>query len=91
MKTDKLKELNKPKKLWEIEGLEWREVRLTDIIEVFDKYRIPVKKKDRKPGPYPYCGANGIIDFVDRYTHNGEFILLAEDGGFLRKVNKQHI
>ena len=85
MKTVKLEDFNESKKPWETEGVEWREVRFTDIIEIFDKYRVPVKKSDRKPGPYPYCGANGIIDFVDGYTHNGEFILLAEDGGFFKK------
>jgi type I restriction enzyme S subunit len=30
----------------------------------------------------PYCGANGVIDYVDGFTHFGEFVLLAEDGGF---------
>jgi len=64
---------------------EWREVKLTEAVEILDKYRIPVKKEDRKSGPYPYCGANGIIDFVDGYTHDGEFLLLAEDGGFFGK------
>ena len=53
-----------------------------EIVEIWDKDRIPVKKDDRKPGPYPYCGANGIIDHVEGYTHDGEFTLLAEDGGF---------
>jgi len=61
---------------------EWGIVRLGDVAEIWDKYRIPIKEQDRKPGPFPYCGANGIIDYVDGYTHDGEFVLLAEDGGF---------
>jgi len=85
MKTVKLEEFNKSKKPWEVEGIEWREVKFTDVVEILDKYRIPVKKKDRKPGPYPYCGANGVIDFIDGYTHDGEFLMLAEDGGFFGK------
>ena len=28
----------------------------------------------------PYYGANGIQDYVKGYTHNGEFVLIAEDG-----------
>ncbi|MBO8179736.1 MAG: restriction endonuclease subunit S [Archaeoglobus sp.] len=60
----------------------WKWVRLRDVVEVWDNYRIPVKKEDRKKGPYPYCGANGIIDHVNGYTHEGEFLLVAEDGGF---------
>ena len=60
----------------------WRWVRLGEVCEIWDALRKPVKKKDRRPGDVPYCGANGIIDYVDGYTHVGEFVLLAEDGGF---------
>jgi type I restriction enzyme S subunit len=60
----------------------WRWVRLGEVCEVWDALRKPVKKKERRPGDVPYCGANGIIDYVDGHTHVGEFILLAEDGGF---------
>jgi type I restriction enzyme S subunit len=60
----------------------WRWVRLGEVCEVWDALRKPVKKKDRRLGDVPYCGANGIIDYVDGYTHVGEFVLLAEDGGF---------
>lgn len=59
----------------------WRWVRLGEVCEVLDHRRIPVKKKDRRSGNIPYCGANGVIDFVDGWTHEGEFVLLAEDGG----------
>ena len=34
----------------------------------------------RISGSTPYYGANGIQDYVDGYTHEGEFILVAEDG-----------
>ena len=34
----------------------------------------------RVAGTTPYYGANGIQDYVDGYTHDGEFILVAEDG-----------
>jgi len=61
---------------------EWEVVKLENVVEIEDKYRIPVKKQDRQPGPFPYCGANGIIDYVAGYTHDGKFVLLAEDGGF---------
>ncbi|RMH21470.1 MAG: hypothetical protein D6698_02750 [Gammaproteobacteria bacterium] len=60
----------------------WRWVRLGEVCEIFDRLRKPVKKKDRVPGEIPYCGANGIIDYVEGFTHEGEFVLLAEDGGF---------
>lgn len=34
----------------------------------------------RIAGNTPYYGANGIQDYVDGFTHDGEFILVAEDG-----------
>jgi type I restriction enzyme S subunit len=61
---------------------EWKVVKLEDVVEIWDKYRVPVKERDRRPGPFPYCGANGVIDYIDGYTHDGKFVLLAEDGGF---------
>lgn len=42
--------------------------------------RVPVKSSDRINGNIPYYGANGIQDYVNGYTHEGEFVLVAEDG-----------
>lgn len=44
------------------------------------KTGIPVRKQDRKPGPYPYFGANGIIDYVHDYICDGEYVIVAQDG-----------
>ena len=62
-------------------------VPLENLSEIHDSKRIPVKKSDRKPGPYPYYGASGIVDYVDSYIFDGEFLLLAEDGENLRSQN----
>ncbi|MDI3541866.1 MAG: type restriction enzyme subunit [Candidatus Methanomethylophilaceae archaeon] len=66
---------------------EWEVVRLGDVIEVHDKKRIPLSSEQRSTmkGFYPYCGANGIIDYINDYIFEGEYILLAEDGGFWDK------
>ena len=50
----------------------------------FDNRRVPVKGPDRRHGPYPYYGASGIVDFVDDYLFDGEYLLVAEDGENLR-------
>lgn len=42
--------------------------------------RIPVAASQRESGLIPYYGANGIQDYVNGFTHNGEFVLVAEDG-----------
>ncbi|MBX3245552.1 MAG: restriction endonuclease subunit S [Myxococcales bacterium] len=62
----------------------WPSVPFGELIESFDSIRMPVKEADRKPGPYPYYGASGIVDFVDGYLFDGEYLLVAEDGENLR-------
>lgn len=63
---------------------EWREVTLGEITENFDGRRVPVKEADRRRGSYPYYGASGIVDYVDDYLFDGEYLLIAEDGENLR-------
>ena len=58
----------------------WEQRKLSDIADRFDNLRIPVAANLRVHGSTPYYGANGIQDYVSGYTHNGEFVLVAEDG-----------
>jgi len=58
--------------------------RLGDLTVNFDGKRVPVKEADRARGPYPYYGASGIVDCVDAYLFDGEYLLIAEDGENLR-------
>lgn len=62
----------------------WTTLPLGELTENLDGRRIPVKEPDRKPGPYPYYGASGIVDRVDEYIFDGEYLLIAEDGENLR-------
>ena len=55
-----------------------------DLTTNYDAQRRPVKESDRRSGQYPYYGASGIIDFVDSYIFEGEYLLIAEDGENLR-------
>lgn len=57
---------------------------LGELVEWFDNRRIPVKSADRKPGPYPYYGASGVVDWVDDYLFDGLHLLVSEDGENLR-------
>jgi restriction endonuclease S subunit len=62
---------------------EWKMVELGELCENHDYKRRPVEKSLRKPGPYPYYGASGIVDYVDSYIFDGEFLLVSEDGANL--------
>jgi type I restriction enzyme, S subunit len=63
---------------------DWEVLPLGELTENFDGRRVPVKELERKPGPYPYYGASGIVDYVDGYLFDGEYLLIGEDGENLR-------
>ena len=55
--------------------------KLSEVCEILDSRRIPITASERRAGPYPYYGANGIQDYVDNFIFDDELVLLAEDGG----------
>ena len=63
---------------------DWQIYNLGDLTENFDSIRVPIKRSNRKLGPYPYYGASGIVDYVNDYLFDGEYLLIAEDGENLR-------
>ncbi|MDZ5568860.1 restriction endonuclease subunit S [Enterococcus cecorum] len=58
----------------------WKQRKLGEVVIRLDNLRIPITESNRVSGPTPYYGANGIQDYVEGYTHDGEYILIAEDG-----------
>lgn len=60
---------------------EWNHLQLNECCNCYDNMRKPIKENLRHKGAYPYYGANDIQDYIDSYIFDGEFILLAEDGG----------
>lgn len=61
-------------------GGKWEEKILDEIVNRYDNLRVPISSSNRISGTTPYYGANGIQGYVKGYTHDGEFILVAEDG-----------
>ncbi|MBR4029543.1 MAG: restriction endonuclease subunit S [Alistipes sp.] len=60
---------------------EWIKCELLTVCNVLDNKRVPLNDEQRTSGIYPYCGANGIVDYIDRYIFDEDLILIAEDGG----------
>lgn len=60
----------------------WQKVELGTVIDIFDSKRIPLSSTQRKKrqGTYPYYGASGVIDHIDDYIFDGDYLLVAEDG-----------
>ena len=67
---------------WFVEPSE--DVKLGDYITLLDSKRIPLSAMERtkkKDGTlYPYFGAAAIMDYINDYIFDGEYILLGEDG-----------
>ncbi|MYF55346.1 hypothetical protein F4225_06210 [Candidatus Poribacteria bacterium] len=63
---------------------EWETKRLGEIANCLDNVRIPLNETQRAnmQGPYPYCGANGVLDYVNDYVLDDDVVLIAEDGGY---------
>jgi type I restriction enzyme, S subunit len=66
----------------------WPQRPLGEVADFLDSRRRPVKEKDRKPGEYPYFGANGPQGTIDDYLFDEPLILLAEDGGHFGELGK---
>ena len=63
----------------------WKIYPFGELVENFDNVRQPLKKAERslRSGIYPYYGASGIIDYIDDYLFEGEYLLIGEDGANL--------
>ena len=61
---------------------DWKEKRLGQVLDLFDSRRIPLSSLEREAihGSYPYYGASGIIDYLNKYIFDGNYLLIAEDG-----------
>jgi type I restriction enzyme S subunit len=64
-------------------GKDWEEKRIDEICENLDSQRIPVTKRDREEGKYPYYGASGIVDYVSEFIFDEDLLLVSEDGANL--------
>ncbi|WP_067151360.1 restriction endonuclease subunit S [Pseudotamlana agarivorans] len=64
----------------------WEVKRLDDLANILNSKRIPLSSRERstRKGKFPYYGASGIIDFIDDYLFEGEYVIISEDGENLR-------
>tara|TARA_R100000789_G_scaffold99259_1_gene105271 strand:+ start:6737 stop:7837 length:1101 start_codon:yes stop_codon:yes gene_type:complete len=71
------------RKVFSQRGERWVDSTLANVAENLDRKRIPITKKDRVEGEYPYYGASGIVDYVNHYIFDEELLLVSEDGANL--------
>ena len=60
----------------------WSQQTFDKVATNKNSLRVPIKQGDREnmQGPYPYYGATGIVDYIDDFKFDGEYMLIAEDG-----------
>ena len=76
--------LGKVPEHWELAGLRY-------LTSCLDGRRVPLNAVARgnMQGPYPYWGANKIIDFINDYLFDEPLVLLGEDGAPFFEANKE--
>lgn len=62
---------------------DWEIKKINQLSENLDSRRIPITKKLRRSGIYPYYGASGIVDCVSEYIFDEDALLVSEDGANL--------
>ncbi len=70
----------------------WKWVKFEHTCNCLDSMRVPIKQKERENlnKQYPYYGATGVIDYVDKYIFDGSFLLIGEDGANLLSKSKDN-
>lgn len=60
----------------------WEVEKLGNISNCLDNKRRPLSQEERtlKKGIYPYYGAMSILDYIDDYLYDGDYLLFSEDG-----------
>jgi len=63
---------------------EWEVKTIKETTDCIDNLRVPLNDNQRSKmqGDIPYCGANGVLDYVNDYVVDDDIILIAEDGGY---------
>lgn len=70
--------------------MKWDEICLDEVLDFHSNERIPLStlERDNKKGSYRYYGAQGVIDYIDDFIFDGEYVLIAEDGANLITRNQ---
>ena len=63
----------------------WEVEKLGNITICHDSKRVPLSSHEREhvKGEIPYYGATGIMDYVNDYIFDGDYVLMAEDGSVM--------
>lgn len=71
----------------------WKDSTVAETCEILDSRRKPLNSEERssRRGPFPYWGANGIVDYIDGWLFDEPLVLMAEDGGYFAEASERPI
>lgn len=84
IKTATMQKLLTPRDDWEVKNID-------ELCINLDNLRIPLNDSQREEGIYPYCGANGIVDYINKWCIDDDIVLIAEDGGYFDEYKTRPI
>ena len=69
---------------------DWKETTIRDSVVIENHLRKPINSAERDliQGKYPYYGPTGILDYLNEYRLDGEFVLIGEDGDHFLKFDR---
>lgn len=72
---------------------EWKHGSLKSCCTCLDNKRVPLNSDERQEmsGDIPYWGANGVVDYINKYIFNETIVLIAEDGGYFSEYRNRPI
>jgi type I restriction enzyme S subunit len=72
---------------------EWLYLTIEQVADSLDNLRVPLngEQRNKMQGDIPYCGANGIVDYVNDFVIDDDIILIAEDGGYFDEYKTRPI
>jgi type I restriction enzyme S subunit len=70
---------------------EWSLGSVASSCDIHNNLRLPISEENRSQmkGGYPYYGPTGILDYIDEFRVEGEFVLIGEDGDHFLKFDRQ--
>lgn len=72
---------------------EWEFLTIESVADCLDNLRVPLngEQRGKMNGDIPYCGANGVVDYVNDFVIDDDIILMAEDGGYFDEYKTRPI
>lgn len=63
----------------------WEVTSIGAVTDNFNSKRVPLSQNERDAikGDIPYYGATGIMDYVNTFIFDGQYVLIAEDGSVM--------